>query len=58
MRIFSCPSGASLVRTARTSPAKTAGRASTAWMVLSVSVMQALGGKGNGFFHFRISTSL
>lgn len=46
-RIFPCPSGASSARTARTSPAKTAGRASTASMALSVSVTQAFGGKGD-----------
>ena len=44
---FPCPSGASSAPTAKMNLAKTVERVLTVWMVLSVSVTQVLGEKGN-----------
>lgn len=45
--LFPCPSGASSAPTAKMNLVKTAERVLTVWMVLSVSVTQVLGEKGN-----------
>lgn len=49
---FPYSSGASLVHTAKMSPVKMVEHVLTVWMVLSVSVIQVLGEKGNQLSRF------